>query len=295
MKLGGDLVNAVLLAGLVHDVGLLHISPDIVNNTGQLSVEEWRAMQSHVIVGQLLLKGVKGVHPRAAVAVMEHHESCDGTGYPTGKMEDQLDLLGQIVAMADSLHAIRANQFAACGRTLRDAIPYLHMNAAAHFTNVYQATHDLIKESGLTLSQVNPHGDIVALTDHLIARGAQLQRVVSGLEQLQDLLLLSGAGPEAKRLLKVVQPVVRMMRSSGILREEIHAWLKSLRAAPDQDALQDLCEMELMQNELYWQVRKANRMLREFREHGVAKVSAADQQRLAQIGEDLSAAVTPRQ
>jgi hypothetical protein len=36
-------------------------------------------------------------------------------------------------------------------------------------------------------------------------------------------------------------------------------------------------------------------MLREFREHGVAKVSAADQQRLAQIGEDLSAAVTPRQ
>jgi hypothetical protein len=133
------------------------------------------------------------------------------------------------------------------------------------------------------------------LTDHLIARGAQLQRVVSGLEQLQDLLLLSGAGPEAKRLLKVVQPVVRMMRSSGILREEIHAWLKSLRAAPDQDALQDLCEMELMQNELYWQVRKANRMLREFREHGVAKVSAADQQRLAQIGEDLSAAVTPRQ
>lgn len=291
MKLGGDLVNAVYLAGLLHDVGLLHISPDIINKTGQLSVEEWRAMQSHVVVAQMLLKNTRGIHPRAATAVMEHHESCDGTGYPAGKMEDQLDVLGQIIATADSLHAIRVSQFEKSGRSLRDAIPYLHMNASVHFTSVYDAVHALIKESGLELSTSNPHGNVEALVSHVLTRGSQLQRVVTALDELQDLMLLSGAGIEGKRLLKVIQPVVRMMRSSGILRDEILEWLKSLQATPDGGALRDLNEMELMQNELYWQVKKAHRMLLEFSAHGGSKIMAGDQERLARIGDELYVAM----
>lgn len=293
MKLGGDLVHAVFLAGLVHDVGLLHIEPEIINKTGQLSVSEWRAMQSHVVVGQMMLKGIRGIHPRAAIAVLEHHESCDGTGYPGGKLEDQLDVLGQIIGMADSLHAIRANQFEKCGRNLRDAIPYLRMNASTHTTGVHDAVHFVIKEANLPLSKVNPLGSDEVLVKHLIDRATQLQHVVAALEELQDVLLLGGTGADGKKLYKVVQPVVRMMRSSGILRDEIVQWLQSLITAPDESAIDDLTEMELMQNELGWQVKKVHRMLRETCERGLGSLSATDKSRLEQIAVGLGQATSP--
>lgn len=140
MKLSSDLVSAVYVAGLTRDLGLLHIPLEIVNKSGELTVAEWRALQSHVVMGQMLMKNIKGISPRGAVAVLEHHERCNGSGYPTGKTEEQLDVLGQIVGMAESILALRMKQFAACGRNLRDALPYLRMNASTFTVAVYNAT-----------------------------------------------------------------------------------------------------------------------------------------------------------
>lgn len=283
MNLTSDLVQAVLLAGLTHDVGLLHIPLEIVNKTGELTVAEWRAMQSHVVVAQILLKNTKGLHPRAAVAVIEHHERCDGSGYPAGKTEEQLDTLGQIIGMADSVLAIRLYQFSKHGRNFRDTQSYLHMNSATHSTSVYNAMHALLVKSKLQPTQVNTFDTAAALITHLSARGNQLKNVVTLLEELLDLALLSGAGVEAKRLYKVTQPVVRMICSSGLLREEILAWLQSLQQQPDESALSELIESELMQNELYWQIKKVQRMLNEFVEKKLATLKADDQVRVRRI------------
>lgn len=289
MSLTGDLVQAVLLAGLTHDVGLLHIPLEIVNKSGELSVAEWRAMQSHVVVGQLLLKNTKGVHPRTAVAVVEHHERCDGSGYPTGKTEEQLDALGQIIGIADSVLAIRLQQFTKHGRNIRDAIPYLHMNSATHSTAVYSAMHALLTKSKLQSTQVNTFTTFSALVEHLVARGNQLKSVVTLLEELLDMALLSGAGVEAKRIYKVTQPVVRMISSSGLLREEILAWLQSLQQQPDDGALSELIESELMQNELYWQIKKVHRLLNEFVEKKLTSLSEHDQTRALRIKKGMDA------
>jgi len=289
MNLTGDLIQTVLLAGLTHDVGLLHIPLEIVNKSGELTVAEWRAMQSHVVVGQLLLKNTKGVHPRAAIAVIEHHERCDGSGYPAGKTEEQLDVLGQIIGIADSVLAIRLHQFAKHGRNFRDALPYLHMNSATHSSAVYNAMHALLSKSKLQPTQVNTFQTPSALVDHLVACGNQLKNVVTLLEELQDLALLSGAGVEAKRLYKVTQPVVRMISSSGLLREEILSWLQSLQQQPDEGALGELIESELMQNELYWQIKKVQRMLNEFVEKKLASLNANDQERVQRIKTGMDA------
>jgi HD-GYP domain-containing protein (c-di-GMP phosphodiesterase class II) len=291
LQLSGDLLEAVYLAALTHDLGLLHIQPEIVNKTGQLSVTEWRAMQSHVVVGQMLLKNEKGMNGRAATAVLEHHERCDGSGYPTGKTDDQLDVLGQIVGITDSLHAIRINQFEKHGRNLRDALPYLHMNATVHFVSVSDATHEILKKSGLQSSRVNPLGTHAALVDHLHGRGRQLQCVVTMLDELQDLALRGGAAGEGRKLIKVVQPVVRMIRSSGLLRDEILLWLESLRDAEDQGVEADLTDMELMQNELYWQLKKVFRVLREYVTRDVSRLAPDDQERLKRIDAGLDQAL----
>jgi response regulator RpfG family c-di-GMP phosphodiesterase len=289
MNLTSDLVQAVLLAGLTHDVGLLHIPLEIVNKTGELTVVEWRAMQSHVVVGQILLKNTKNVHPRAPIAVIEHHERCDGSGYPVGKTEEQLDVLGQIIGIADSVLSIRLYQFSKHGRNFRDALPYLHMNSATHSSAVYNAMHALLIKSKLQPTQVNTFQTSSALVNHLAARGNQLKNVVTVLEELLDLALLSGVGTEAKRLYKVTQPVVRMISSSGLLREEILAWLQLLQQQPDDSALGELIESELMQNELYWQIKKVQRMLNDFVEQKVASLSTDDQARVLRIQSSMDA------
>ncbi len=289
MNLSSDLIQACLLAGLTHDLGLLHISLEVVNKSGELTVTEWRAMQSHVVVGQMLLKNTKGLHPRAAIAVFEHHERCDGSGYPGGKTEEHLDVLGQIIGIADSLLAIRLHQFSKHGRNLRDALPYLHMNSATHSSAVYNAMHALLLKSKLQPTRVNTFITFSALVEHLSARGNQLKHVAALLEELLDVALLSGLGIEAKRLYKVTHPVVRMISSSGLLREEILTWLQTLLEHPDESALGELIESELMHNELYWQIKKVQRMLNDFAEKKAASLNASDQERLLRIKTGMDA------
>ncbi len=291
MNLSVDLIQAALLAGLTHDIGLLHIPLQIVNKTGALTGVERRAIQSHVVVGQMLLKNSRGVHPRAAIAVIEHHERCDGSGYPSGKIEEQLDVLGQIIGMADSVLAIRLHQFSKHGRNFRDALPYLQMNTAAHSTGVCNAMHALLIQSKLPLTRMNTFKTTNELIEHLSVRGQQLKNIVALFDELLDPALFGRADAEAQRLYKVTQPVMHIISSSGLLSEEILSWLQSLQQQPDENVMGELIECELMQHELYSQINKVQRMLNEFVEKKAASLKADDLARVLRIKAGMDAIV----
>ena len=55
-KLDKNAITATYLAGLSHDLGLLHISPDILNQENKLSASDWRAIQCHAITGYVFIK-----------------------------------------------------------------------------------------------------------------------------------------------------------------------------------------------------------------------------------------------
>jgi HD-GYP domain-containing protein (c-di-GMP phosphodiesterase class II) len=257
-----DLIRSAYFAGLTHDVGLLHISENILNKQETLTPNEWRAIQCHVIVGYMLLKNLEKANPLAARAVMEHHERCDGGGYPLGKTDEELDLLGQVTGMADSLQAIRINQFSKCGRNLRDAMPYLHMNSQVHFLVTYKAMCSILQKSGLQPSHANPLADVKSLVSHLLDHGKKLQKAVVLLEQVSSLAV--GEGISAKKIVKVVKPVVTMIQSSGLMKKEIFNWLETLHDDIDKIVMDELLEMELMQNELYWQLKSVCKVVNEY-------------------------------
>jgi len=244
----------------------MHISPAILDKEGALEPAEWRAIQSHVVIGQLLLQNMPGIDPRAARAVLEHHERCDGSGYPTGKIEEQLDIIGQIVGMADSLLAIRVNQFAKCGRNLRDAFPYLQMNADTHFHSVYRAMCTILQKSGLQRSCVNPFDTVPLLVQHLLNRGTKLKSTAMLLEYVLEIVPSLPDGRELAKVAKVVGPVVTMIQASGLMRDETFVWLETMSPHPDQESIEELVDIELMQNELYWQLKKAARTIGEYLE-----------------------------
>lgn len=260
----GDAFAAVL-AALIRDVGLLHLPAILLDKTAPYTPEEWRAMQSHTLVGKLLLKDL-AVPENAARAVLEHHERYPGLGYPAGKEGKQLDTLGQIVGLSDTLCAIRFKRFAVSKRTLRDTQPYLRTHGSAFHPAVYAAAMALLARSDLAPHITNPVASAQEFATYLHARATGLQRAVNMLEHLPPALLEvhPHTGRCEREMIKTTALVLQMITRSGMVREELLAWLEhSVTHAQDSD-VPELCELQLMQNELYWQLNQVKRTLDAF-------------------------------
>ncbi|MBR5636059.1 MAG: HD-GYP domain-containing protein [Pseudobutyrivibrio sp.] len=105
LKLPLEDLNTLTLAGLLHDIGKTQIPKEILNKPGKYTDEEFAIMKTHTTHGKKILNG-KGFDPRILYAALQHHERCDGTGYPRGLEEDEIDDFACIVAIADVFDAM---------------------------------------------------------------------------------------------------------------------------------------------------------------------------------------------
>jgi hypothetical protein len=96
-------VQALMTAGLLHDVGELYIDPAFLQSGLRLSPQQWKHIATHPIVSARVLKQLPGAGPKVADAVLQHHERLDGFGYPMGLRADGLHIGGQVLAMAEML------------------------------------------------------------------------------------------------------------------------------------------------------------------------------------------------
>ncbi len=267
MGLGEDKIESLYLAGLAHDAGLLHIDPSILNKKGPLDAAEWRAIQCHVVVGQMMMDSMPGVNPEVGQAILEHHERCDGTGYPAKKSDRHLKELGLIVGMADALQAIRVKQFEPFGRTMIDAMPLLRMNANTFSYPVFQSMVRLLQMSRLQPTLKNPSKDGKTFLNDILERANNLKLIMDQLEKLHSTLLDSATTLRGQDLLRALERMQFMALRSGLLKEELLSWLRSVEDIPEQSILGELIELDLMLNELKWQLRNLLHAFNQFLEH----------------------------
>ncbi|GEM_PF-1470064 len=89
-------------SGLMHDLGEFYLAPDVLQPVGRMSFQAWRALSVHPLIGCALIREAGGVYDEAlAVAVREHHERIDGSGYPTGSRG--ISPLGRLLLSAEVL------------------------------------------------------------------------------------------------------------------------------------------------------------------------------------------------
>jgi putative nucleotidyltransferase with HDIG domain len=98
-------VQALRLASLLHDVGKMTVSQEILSKPGRLSAEEFLRMKLHAEAGHAILKHIRFPWP-IAEAVLQHHERMDGSGYPRGLKGDEIMPMARVLAIADVFDAM---------------------------------------------------------------------------------------------------------------------------------------------------------------------------------------------
>jgi len=108
LGLGGDTVEEVRIAGLLHDIGKVGVSDGVLHKPDRLSAGEMREMKRHPEIGANIL-----VHPELASArtwVLQHHERPDGRGYPAGLADPDITLEALILGVADAYEAMTSDR-----------------------------------------------------------------------------------------------------------------------------------------------------------------------------------------
>ncbi len=100
MRLPAEKVQLATVGGLLHDIGKMLISPDIINKKAELTEYEMRALKEHVVKGYELVKG-KGLDSHIVNCILMHHERRDGSGYPLHLKDGRIDEIASIVTIAN--------------------------------------------------------------------------------------------------------------------------------------------------------------------------------------------------
>jgi hypothetical protein len=93
-------------AGMLHDVGKLHLPDRLLLEPGPLSAEDWEIVKQHTIWGERILSSGAGFELARRIC-RSHHENWDGSGYPDGLRGEAIPLAARIVRLADVLDALR--------------------------------------------------------------------------------------------------------------------------------------------------------------------------------------------
>jgi HD-GYP domain-containing protein (c-di-GMP phosphodiesterase class II) len=105
------------VAALLHDIGKVGIPDSILRKPGRLDPEEYALMKKHPEYGWAVLRMLPGFE-RAALDILHHHESLDGTGYPAGLQGMEIPVVSRIVSVIDAFDAMVSS------RPYRKGLPY---------------------------------------------------------------------------------------------------------------------------------------------------------------------------
>jgi PAS domain S-box-containing protein len=119
--------TGVHMAGLIHDVGKIHIPAEILSKPTRLTDVEWGLIKTHPRIGHDILKSIEFPWPVAQI-VLQHHERIDGSGYPQGLSGDDILLEAKILAVADVVEAMASHRPYRPARALEEALQEIEEN-----------------------------------------------------------------------------------------------------------------------------------------------------------------------
>jgi response regulator RpfG family c-di-GMP phosphodiesterase len=173
--------KALEFGSLLHDIGKIGVPDSILRKPAKLTEEEWVLMREHPLHGQQILRGIEFLQG-AALVVAQHHEKWDGSGYPLGLREEEIDVCARIFSVADAFDAMTSNRVYRKGKPYEAAAKELDDWAGKQFDpKVVEAFHrvpqqdwDQLREQSLVKKE-----DQVELRRMVQVLESQLEAVIS--------------------------------------------------------------------------------------------------------------------
>ena len=132
MGFDDERIEDVRAAALLHDIGKLDISREILYKAARLTADEFKEMREHVAKGVNLLEPVGGSLRRVLPIILSHHDRFDGTGY-SDRAGDEIPLEARILSVADAYDAITSDRPYRKGSTTYEAREILERGAGREF------------------------------------------------------------------------------------------------------------------------------------------------------------------
>lgn len=242
-------VGMAATAGLLHDIGMLHIDPVLLQPDHQLDRNQRRQLYSHPLVSTVLIDRHHQYPKEVIRAVREHHEYLDGSGYPKNLTGHEISPLGRMLSLATVVAAMFSP-----GRSspeLRLSV-LLRMNTHRYDNTLSQQVIGLLRPATEGAS-----GGLALVDDPvklLVDIDAALKRWPDGLSG--DASVSQARRSEISRLGDHVAQIHRALASVGATPEQ----LALLGSEVIDDHLQ--LEMSLLAREAAWQLRTLARQTR---------------------------------
>lgn len=156
------MLDRLCLIGLLLDIGKIKLPNELLLKSGRLTSEEFETVKSHVQIALEILKETPDLHPDILLAIAQHHEREDGSGYPAGLSGNEISFFGRMSAIVDSFAALTNP------RSYAEAMPaYEALQSLINFNpGLYQAT---MVEQFIQAIGVFPVGSMVELSSGEVA------------------------------------------------------------------------------------------------------------------------------
>jgi len=124
-----DQIEALEVAGVLHDIGKVCLPDAILLKQGPLDAQELQIMRAHPVVGEKICAPLRCFRLILPI-IRHHHERMDGSGYPDGLTGNHIPLTARILQTVDIYDALTTNRPYRNGLEPREAIAVLQEEAA---------------------------------------------------------------------------------------------------------------------------------------------------------------------
>lgn len=125
-------IDALMTAGLLHDIGKIGTYDVILEKPTELSEEEFALVKKHPVKGEEILKPIKEFVTVLPI-VKFHHEKFDGTGYPYGLKGEEIPICARILSVADSFDSMTSDRPYRSGPGREHAVSELKLCSGTQF------------------------------------------------------------------------------------------------------------------------------------------------------------------
>jgi len=250
------------VAGLIHDLPMLSLNPKLLNDDLEYSPEQWREMQSHCEIGYDKFSMISGFPESISLAILEHHEHADGSGYPYGKSAPDLSITGQIVALVDTCIGIYSRESTVEKLGIDALLPVLEMNKEMFLPSVYTAATDILSAIPCQLRRVYSNEDMPEVINGLMLDNEEIQHdycVLYG--------LVTSVKPHLKAealthtLINMAARINKSLIASGLLKNEHSEWMVISCGAQQEYDYVAIEYLEVMYGEIRWQIKQLGNLV----------------------------------